>query len=254
MPRGRKPTGERTLTGAERQARYRQRQVGNRAVPPPRPSRPIQRSNRVQQWHAAVATLVALQAEYAVWLDALPEALRDGATVGLQPAGLTRGERCRQSSISISTSWSASSHRAALAEIDGYRPHPLHSQLDPKTVLVTSPPTTRWETPPRPPSDRNGGRFQIGMGGRFQSEYPAGFIGIRTSAGCKANIAHAKELMAAPMPEVDPPGAPAAADPDATTDHRPPCPCCGGRMIIVEVVGRGGAPRGPPSAGAGIKT
>ena len=80
MPRGRKPTGERTLTGAERQARYRQRQVGNRAVPPPRPSRPIQRSNRVQQWHAAVATLVALQAEYAVWLDALPEALRDGAT------------------------------------------------------------------------------------------------------------------------------------------------------------------------------
>ena len=179
MPRGRKPTGERTLTGAERQARYRQRQVGNRAVPPPRPSRPIQRSNRVQQWHAAVATLVALQAEYAVWLDALPEALRDGATVGLQPAGLTRGERCRQSSISISTSWSASSHRAALAEIDGYRPHPLHSQLDPKTVLVTSPPTTRWETPPRPPSDRNGGRFQIGMGGRFQSEYPAGFIGIR---------------------------------------------------------------------------
>ena len=180
MPRGRKPTGERTLTGAERQARYRQRQVGNRAVPPPRPSRPIQRSNRVQQWHAAVATLVALQAEYAVWLDALPEALRDGATVGLQPAGLTRGERCRQSSISISTSWSASSHRAALAEIDGYRPHPLHSQLDPKTVLVTSPPTTRWETPPRPPSDRNGGRFQIGMGGRFQSEYPAGFIGIRT--------------------------------------------------------------------------
>jgi len=80
MPRGRKPTGERTLTGAERQARYRQRRVGNRAVPPPRPSRPIRRSSRAQQWHAAVATLVALQAEYAAWLDALPEALRDGAT------------------------------------------------------------------------------------------------------------------------------------------------------------------------------
>jgi hypothetical protein len=80
MPRGRKPTGERTLTGAERQARYRQRRVGNRAVPPPRPSRPIRRSSRAQQWHAAVATLVVLQAEYAAWLDALPEALRDGAT------------------------------------------------------------------------------------------------------------------------------------------------------------------------------
>jgi ferric-dicitrate binding protein FerR (iron transport regulator) len=77
---GRKPQGERALTGAERQARYRQRQVGNRAAPPPRPSRPIRRSSRPQQWHAAVARLVALQAEYAVWFDALPEALRDGAT------------------------------------------------------------------------------------------------------------------------------------------------------------------------------
>jgi hypothetical protein len=73
---GRKPLGQRALSGAERQARYRQRQVGNRAAPPPRP---IQRASRVQQWHTAVAVLVALQAEYAAWLDALPEALRDGA-------------------------------------------------------------------------------------------------------------------------------------------------------------------------------
>jgi hypothetical protein len=41
------------------------------------------------------------------------------------------------------------------------------------------------------------------------------------------------------MPEVDPPAAHDTADPDATTDHRPPCPCCGGRMIIVEVFARG---------------
>jgi hypothetical protein len=40
--------------------------------------------------------------------------------------------------------------------------------------------------------------------------------------------------------------------PDAATDHRPPCPCRGGRMMIVAVFGRGGAPRGPPS-GAGIR-
>ena len=77
---GRKPQGQRALSGAERQARYRQRQVGNRAAPPPRPPRPIQRASRAQQWHTAVAVLVALQAEYAAWLDALPEALRDGAT------------------------------------------------------------------------------------------------------------------------------------------------------------------------------
>jgi hypothetical protein len=85
---------------------------------------------------------------------------------------------------------------------------------------------------------------------------PKGFhrirhYGLLASAGCKANIARAKELMAAPMAKVDPSAD--TADPDATTDHRPPCPCCGGRMIIVEVFSRRGAPRGPPY-GAGIKT
>jgi hypothetical protein len=87
---------------------------------------------------------------------------------------------------------------------------------------------------------------------------PKGFhrirhYGLLASAGCKANIARVKELMAAPMPAVDPPAADDTADPLATTDHRPPCPCCGGRMIIVEVFARDGAPRGPPSAGAGIR-
>jgi Putative transposase/Transposase zinc-binding domain len=87
---------------------------------------------------------------------------------------------------------------------------------------------------------------------------PKGFhrirhYGLLASAGCKANIARAKQLMAAPMAEVDPAAVHDTADPEVTTDHRPPCPCCGGRMIIVEVFGRGGAPRGPPS-GAGIST
>jgi hypothetical protein len=36
--------------------------------------------SRPQRWRAAVAELVALQTEYAAWLDALPESLRDGAT------------------------------------------------------------------------------------------------------------------------------------------------------------------------------
>ena len=86
---------------------------------------------------------------------------------------------------------------------------------------------------------------------------PKGFhrirhYGLLASTGCKANIARARELMAAPIPEVDPPAAHDTADPNAPTDHRPPCPCCGGRMIIVEVFGRGGPPRGPPSFGAEI--
>jgi hypothetical protein len=87
---------------------------------------------------------------------------------------------------------------------------------------------------------------------------PKGFhrirhYGLLASAGCKANIARAKALMAAPMPQVDPPAAHDTADPYTTTDHRPPCPSCGGRMIIVEVFARAAAPRGPPYPGAGIR-
>jgi hypothetical protein len=87
---------------------------------------------------------------------------------------------------------------------------------------------------------------------------PKGFhrirhYGLLASAGCKANIARAKELMGAPISQVEPPAAQDAAGPDATTDHHPPCSCCCGRMIMVEIFGRGGAPRGPPSSGAGIR-
>ena len=86
---------------------------------------------------------------------------------------------------------------------------------------------------------------------------PKGFhrirhYGLLASAGCKAHIARAKDLIAVPMPEVEQPAVQHTTDPEATTDHRPPCPCCGGRMIIVEIFAPGGAPRGPPSAGAGI--
>jgi len=81
---------------------------------------------------------------------------------------------------------------------------------------------------------------------------PKGFHRIRhyrllASAGCKANITRAKELIAAPMTAADPPAAHDTADPEATTDHRPPCPYCGARMIIVEVFARGGTPRVPPA-------
>jgi len=84
---------------------------------------------------------------------------------------------------------------------------------------------------------------------------PKGFhrirhYGLLASAGCRTNIARARQLMAAPMAEVEPSVVHDTPDPDATTDHRPPCPCCGGRMIIVEVFARGAAPRGPPSSAA----
>jgi uncharacterized protein YcgI (DUF1989 family) len=40
----------------------------------------------------------------------------------------------------------------------------------------------------------------------------------------------------------------------AVADDRPPCPCCGGHMIIVESFGRGGKPRAPPSPQASTGT
>ena len=38
------------------------------------------RRSRPRRWHDAVGELLALQAEYAAWSDALPDSLRDTAT------------------------------------------------------------------------------------------------------------------------------------------------------------------------------
>ena len=90
---------------------------------------------------------------------------------------------------------------------------------------------------------------------------PKGFhrirhYGLLASATCKASITRAGELIAAPAPMMDLPAEHDNADlaTGATADHRPPCPCCGGRMIIVEIFERGGAPRAPPSPKAGVGT
>jgi hypothetical protein len=66
------------LTAAERQARHRAKQRLSHhahavARTPRRPPRP-------QRWAAAVAALVALQQEYAAWLDSLPESLEGSRT------------------------------------------------------------------------------------------------------------------------------------------------------------------------------
>ncbi len=80
MPRGRKPEGETALSSAQRQARYRARQ--HAAIPPAAISRntPADRRSRAKRWRDAVAALLATQAEYAAWSDALPDSLRDTAT------------------------------------------------------------------------------------------------------------------------------------------------------------------------------
>lgn len=86
---GRKPEGAQPLTGAERQARYRARHSGPTDAPMDAPMdakvRPHSPSAariapRAQRWTEAVTTLVTLQAEYAAWLEALPDATRDSPT------------------------------------------------------------------------------------------------------------------------------------------------------------------------------
>jgi len=92
---------------------------------------------------------------------------------------------------------------------------------------------------------------------------PKGFhrirhYGLLASATRETNIARARELIAMPAPVTDPPLEHDDADPAAAgaaaEDHRPPCPCCGGRMIIVETFERCGAPRAPPSPDTGFRS
>jgi len=77
--------------------------------------------------------------------------------------------------------------------------------------------------------------------------------GLLASAARKASIARARELLAAPEPPTAP-DATTKATATAPSDHRPPCPCCGGRMIVVEIFERGGGPRDPPRSEPGITT
>ena len=65
------------MTGAERQARYRTARAAG--VPAIRTRRPADHRGRAKRWHDTVAALVAMQAEYAAWLAALPANLQESA-------------------------------------------------------------------------------------------------------------------------------------------------------------------------------
>ena len=77
---------------------------------------------------------------------------------------------------------------------------------------------------------------------------PRGFhrirhYGLLASSARKASIARARELLAAAPP-------PAPAELSEPSDQLPPCPCCGGRMTIIEIFGRWKQPRAPPPVSA----
>jgi hypothetical protein len=85
---------------------------------------------------------------------------------------------------------------------------------------------------------------------------PDGFHRIRHyglfANGSRAdNIARARELLNVPTPKTaDDPAAADTAEP-ATLSH--PCPCCGGRMIIIETFERGSTPRYRPTPPTAIR-
>jgi Putative transposase len=74
---------------------------------------------------------------------------------------------------------------------------------------------------------------------------PTGFhrirhYGLLSASARTANLARARELLA-----VSPP--PHGDDlTEQSLDVRPPCPCCGGHMVIIETFTRGNQPRAPP--------
>jgi hypothetical protein len=72
---------------------------------------------------------------------------------------------------------------------------------------------------------------------------PRGFhrirhYGLLAGTTRKAGLALARNLLAVAPPDDDTPEDPA--------DPRPPCPCCGGRMVIIETFARWSQPRAPP--------
>ena len=73
-----KPIGERAMTDAERQARYRAARASG--APVIRTRRPADHRSRARRWDDTVAELIKLQAEYDAWLQNLPENLQDTAT------------------------------------------------------------------------------------------------------------------------------------------------------------------------------
>ena len=78
MP-GRKPMGDKALTSAERQARYREAHKDEGALRI-RYRKPPNRRSRVQRWRDAVAELITLQEEYRAWLASLPPSSAESST------------------------------------------------------------------------------------------------------------------------------------------------------------------------------
>ena len=84
---------------------------------------------------------------------------------------------------------------------------------------------------------------------------PQGFHRIRhyglLASGMRAdNIAQARRLLDVPAAQPDAADNSTQADDPKLLSH--PCPCCGGRMIIIETFQRGASPRYRPAASTAV--
>jgi hypothetical protein len=77
------------------------------------------------------------------------------------------------------------------------------------------------------------------------------YYGLFANGSRAHNIAQARNLLAMPTPKTADHAAGADTTEPATLSH--PCPCCGGRMIIIETFERGSAPRYRPTPPTAIR-
>ena len=79
---------------------------------------------------------------------------------------------------------------------------------------------------------------------------PRGFhrirhYGLLAGSSRKACRERARELLEVAVPPEE--------EPEEMDDYRPPCPCCGGHMIVIETFARWRQPRAPPRAATPIR-
>jgi hypothetical protein len=75
--------------------------------------------------------------------------------------------------------------------------------------------------------------------------------GLLASGNRAANIAHARQLLAMPSRPKEPETPKAALDEPRVLPR--PCPCCGGRMIVIETFARGCEPKHRPTSPPAIR-
>ena len=80
---------------------------------------------------------------------------------------------------------------------------------------------------------------------------PKGFhrirhYGLLAASSRKTSIQLARQLLDVASPPDDP-------EPTEPADQRPPCPCCGGHMVVIEAFERWQQPRAPPTGPAPIR-